>query len=98
MLKFTYKGRFLTTKRHTKNCCIENPNSENMLQCVLYIQDFCFIFKKIKISIFGGISKFLKLIVFGQILTKFGYLGCFGQILTKFGYLGCFGQIQLLWQ
>jgi hypothetical protein len=30
-----------------------------------------FIFwKKIKISIFGGISNFLKLIVFGQILTK----------------------------
>jgi hypothetical protein len=38
--------------------------------------------KKIKISIFGGISKFLKLIVFGQILTKFG----------------SFGQTQLLWQ
>jgi hypothetical protein len=38
--------------------------------------------KKIKISNFGGISKFLKLIVFGQILTKFGN----------------FGQIQLLWQ
>jgi hypothetical protein len=31
-----------------------------------------FFWKKIKISIFGGISKFLKLIVFGQILTKFG--------------------------
>jgi hypothetical protein len=27
---------------------------------------------KIKISNFGGISKFLELIVFGQILTKFG--------------------------
>jgi hypothetical protein len=35
-----------------------------------------FFLKKIKISIFGGISKFLKLIVFGQILTV---LGCFGQ-------------------
>jgi hypothetical protein len=33
--------------------------------------------KKIKISIFGGISKFLKLIVFGQILTKFGCFGLF---------------------
>jgi hypothetical protein len=33
--------------------------------------------KKIKISIFGGISKFLKVIVFGQILTKFGYFGLF---------------------
>ena len=36
-----------------------------------------FIFKKIKISIFGGISKFLKLIVFGQILTKFACFGLF---------------------
>jgi succinate-acetate transporter protein len=33
--------------------------------------------KKIKISIFGGISKFLKLIVFGQILTNFGSFGLF---------------------
>jgi hypothetical protein len=40
-----------------------------------------FFLKKIKISIFGGISKFLRLIVFGQILTNFGN----------------FGQIQLLW-
>jgi hypothetical protein len=27
-----------------------------------------------KISIFGGISKFLKLIVFGQILGRFGQI------------------------
>jgi succinate-acetate transporter protein len=33
--------------------------------------------KKIKILIFSGISKFLKLIVFGQILTKFGSFGQF---------------------
>jgi hypothetical protein len=33
--------------------------------------------KKIKISIFGGISKFLKLIVFGQISTKFDKFGLF---------------------
>jgi hypothetical protein len=38
--------------------------------------------KRIKISLFVGISKSLKLIVFGQILTKSGN----------------FGQIQLLWQ
>jgi hypothetical protein len=30
-----------------------------------------------KISIFGGISKFLKLIVFGQILANFGSFGQF---------------------
>jgi succinate-acetate transporter protein len=33
--------------------------------------------KKIKISIFGGISKFFKQIVFGQILTKFGSFALF---------------------
>jgi hypothetical protein len=31
--------------------------------------------KKIKISIFGGISKFHKQIVFGQIMIKFGNFG-----------------------
>jgi hypothetical protein len=31
--------------------------------------------RKNKVSIFGGISKFLKLIDFGQILTKFGSFG-----------------------
>ena len=36
-----------------------------------------FFLKKVKISIFGGISKFLKLIVFGQNLTKFGNFGQF---------------------
>jgi hypothetical protein len=72
MLKFTYKGCFLTIERHTKDYCIENPNGEHMLWCVFYIQDFLFL-KKIKISIFGGITKFLKLIVFG----KFGSFGQF---------------------
>jgi hypothetical protein len=52
-----------------------------MLWCILYIWDDFFL-KRIKISIFGGISKFHRLIVFGQILTRFG----------------SFGQIQLLWQ
>jgi hypothetical protein len=33
--------------------------------------------KKIKISNFYGISKFFKLIVFGQILIKFGCFGLF---------------------
>jgi hypothetical protein len=48
-----------------------------MLWCILYIQD-SFLWKKFKISIFGGISKFLKLIVFRQILTKFGNFGLIG--------------------
>jgi succinate-acetate transporter protein len=37
--------------------------------------------KNTKISIFGGISKFFKLIVFGQISTNFG---SFGQIWANF--------------
>jgi hypothetical protein len=40
--------------------------------------------KKIKISIFGCISKFLKLIVFGQILAN---LGNFGQFWADFATL-----------
>jgi succinate-acetate transporter protein len=37
-----------------------------------------------KISILGGISKFLKLIVFGQILADFG---SFGQFWANFAIL-----------
>jgi succinate-acetate transporter protein len=37
-----------------------------------------------KISIFGGISKFLKLIVFGQILANFGSFGQFWADLGRF--------------
>jgi hypothetical protein len=40
--------------------------------------------KKTKISIFGGISKFLKLIIFGQISANFG---SFGQIYADFAAL-----------
>jgi hypothetical protein len=48
-----------------KNCCIENPNCEHIVWCLFFIENL-FFWKKIKISIFGGISNFLKLIVFGQ--------------------------------
>jgi hypothetical protein len=37
-----------------------------------------------KISNFGGISKFLKIIVFGQILAKFD---CFGHFWANFATL-----------
>jgi hypothetical protein len=47
-----------------------------------------FFFEKNKISIFGGISKFFKLIVFGQILTKFGSSGLFWVVLGRFS---CYG-------
>jgi hypothetical protein len=37
MLKFTYKGHFLTIKIAYENTWIENPNGENMLQCLFYM-------------------------------------------------------------
>jgi hypothetical protein len=40
--------------------------------------------KNTKVSIFGGISKFLKQIVFGQILANFG---SFGQIWADSTFL-----------
>jgi hypothetical protein len=40
--------------------------------------------KNTKISIFGGISKFLKLIVFGQILSNLAVLESFEQIWVDF--------------
>jgi hypothetical protein len=59
------------------------------------IQNLCvlnFFFENIKISIFGGISKFFKLIVFGELLAKFGNCGQFWAILgidlSRFHYIG----------
>jgi hypothetical protein len=49
---------------------------------ILHIESI--FFEKINISIFDGISKFFKLIVFGQILEKFGN---FGQIWVDFATL-----------
>jgi hypothetical protein len=71
MLKFTYKGSFWTIKMAYKKNCIENPNGEHKLWCLIYVWNFLFL-KNIKISIFGGISKFLELIIFGQILAILG--------------------------
>jgi hypothetical protein len=51
-------------KKCTENSCIENPNCRHMLQCLFYTLNIL-ILRNTKISIFGGISKFLKLIVFG---------------------------------
>jgi hypothetical protein len=36
MLKFTYKDQFLTIKIAYESSWIINPNSRNMLQCLLY--------------------------------------------------------------
>jgi hypothetical protein len=60
MLKFTYKGRFLTIKRHMRNYCNENPNGNSL---VPLLRLGIFLKKNTKILNFGGISKFLKLIV-----------------------------------
>jgi hypothetical protein len=62
-----------------KNSWIENPKNENILQCFLYTYKFLFL-KKTKISIFGGISKF----VYGQILAV---LSSFGQNLLHWQWL-----------
>jgi hypothetical protein len=53
-----------------ENSCIENPNSVHMLWCPSTHKSF--LFKKTKILIFGGILKFLELIVFEQILVDLG--------------------------
>jgi hypothetical protein len=66
-----------------ENPCIENPNGMHMILCPLYTWK-AFSLKKTKISIFGGISKFLKLIVFGQIFT---ILGSFRQFWANLGRL-----------
>jgi hypothetical protein len=50
-----------------------------------------------KISIFGGISKFLKLIVFGQ-FWQFGQIfGSFGQIWANFATLAVADSMPELW-
>jgi hypothetical protein len=76
MLKFTYKGRFLTIKIAYENSWIENPNGENMLKCLLYTYKLLFL-KNTKISIFGGISKFHLWADFGK----------FGQFWADFAAL-----------
>jgi hypothetical protein len=57
MLKFMYKDRFLTIKiGYEKFFDWKSEWWKHALASVLYVE--IFIFEKIKISIFGGISKF----------------------------------------
>jgi hypothetical protein len=65
MLKFTYKGRFLTIKIAYEISWIENPNGGNMLYFLLYTMKILFL-ENTKISIFGLISKFHLLAVLGS--------------------------------
>jgi hypothetical protein len=50
--------------------------------------------KSVKISIFGGISKFLKLIVFGKISAN---IGNFGQFWANFAALAVANIMPKLW-
>jgi hypothetical protein len=68
-----------------KNSYIENPKCGHMLWCLLYTWSLFLFLRNIKISIFGDISKFLKLIVFGLIVAKklvvwvaLGRISCIG--------------------
>jgi hypothetical protein len=47
-----------------------------------------YFFKYTKISIFGGVSKFLNLIVSEKILVNFGRFGQFWPDLGRFCYIG----------
>jgi hypothetical protein len=86
MLKFTYKGYFLTIKKTYKKLLYWKSKSWTYT-LVLPLHTEIFILKNTKISLFGGISKFLKLIVVGQILADFGSLGQFWADLLHWHWL-----------
>jgi hypothetical protein len=73
MLKFTYKGHFLTIKiAYEKFLDWKSKEQKHALVPPLHVQ--IFMFRNTKISIFGGISKF-------HLWTNFG---SFGQIWADF--------------
>jgi hypothetical protein len=75
MLKFKYIGQFLTTKKTYKKFLYWKFKWwAHALVPLLHI-GFILFLRNTKISIFGGISKFLKLIAFGQILVDFANIG-----------------------
>jgi hypothetical protein len=77
LLKFTYKGRFWTLKKaYGKFLDWKSKHCAHALVPLLKME--VFLLKKTKISILGGILKFLKLIVFGQILAVLGRFCCIG--------------------
>jgi hypothetical protein len=73
MLKFTYKGNFFTMKKAYG----KSKWWAHALVPPLHIR-VVFFKNNTKISIFGGISKFFELIVFGQILVVLGKFYCIG--------------------
>jgi hypothetical protein len=74
LLKFAYKGSFLTILKAHQNCVLKIQIASTYFGASSTYK-ISFFLKNIKISIFGGISKFLKLIVLGQISAKFDNFG-----------------------
>jgi hypothetical protein len=78
MLKFTYKGRFLTIKiAYEKFLDWKSKHWKHALVPPRHVE--IFIFEKTKILIFGGISKFHLWADFGK----------FGQIWADLGRFSC---------
>ena len=72
MLKFTYKGHFLTIKRAYQKLYWKSKWQSHALVCLLHTRFF--FLRKLKSQFWWY---FFNLIVFGQILTKFGSYGQF---------------------
>jgi hypothetical protein len=86
MLKFTYKGRFLTIKIAYEKFL--DWKSELWKHALVPPLHGIFLFKKnTKISIFGGISKFHLWADFGKFGQFWAVLGSFGQILLHWQWL-----------
>jgi hypothetical protein len=83
MLKLTYKGRFLTLKKAYEKF-LDRKSKWCAYALVPPLHMEAVFLKKTKISIFDGISKFLELIVSGQILA---ILGSFTQVWADFAAL-----------
>ena len=80
MLKFTYKGYFLTIKiAYKKFLDYKSEWWKHALLPPLYAQIFI-LYLNTQISIFGGMSKF-------RLWTSFGNFGNFGQILLHLQWL-----------
>jgi hypothetical protein len=77
MLKFTSSGQFLTTKKTYEKFLYSKAKwLSNALVALPHIE--LLFLRNTKISIFGGISKILKLIVFGQFWVVLLRICCIG--------------------
>jgi hypothetical protein len=78
MLKFTYKGLFLTIKIAYEKIWIENSNGGNMLHYLLYTYTFLFL-ETLKSRFLVEFQSF----IFGQILVVLGKFCCIGMADNK---------------